>query len=161
MKSSKNNRQKTAGGEGTSLPTITFNGDRHNGHFEVRILGRTTLLPCALFRTLIDLVIARAETETGFLPENPVTIRRLRQAIDQAVKPGTGKTLIETGSGEEYRLTIPKEEILQEVAFERGFFELEGLKVITKLQADSIRSFVIRRKSSRNRAEIGKKWSRN
>jgi hypothetical protein len=131
-------------------PTITFDGDRHNDHFEVSLFGEKILLPCAPFRTFVDLVIARAESETGFLRKNPVTIRRLRKAIDEAIKPGAGKTLIETGSGKEYRLTIAKETIGQEVHFEPGFFELEGLKVISKRQVDCIRALQKNSKSAKN-----------
>ena len=140
---------------------ILFTGERHNNHFEVCVLGRKVLLSLAMLRTLVDLLIARANTEIGFLAQSPVTSRRLRRTIDQAVKPGTGKSLIETGSGQEYRIALARETVDEAVMTAPGFFELVSLKVISSQQAAQLRRITKPLKSARNHAVIQRKSGRN
>ena len=70
------------------------------------------------------LAVARAKPGQGFIQLCPVTVYRLRQAIDQAVGEGAGKTLIETGSSSEYRLNIPKNKLIGQIAVTPCFAEL-------------------------------------
>lgn len=87
---------------------------------------------------LIDLLRARADDGTGFVPVERMIIRRLRKALD-AAELGAGKALIETGCGQEYRLTIPRAMLAERVAIEATFFELESLKVISAEQSAALR----------------------
>ena len=68
-----------------------------------------------------------------------MTIARLRRAMDAAAGTGAGHALIETGTTEEYRLTIPRADLPNCVALEPTFFELEALKVVSAEQAESLR----------------------
>jgi hypothetical protein len=121
------------------LPPLTLTGERHGDHYQIRLSGNDVGLTCSALVALVSMVIARAGPGTGFTPISRVTGRRLRQALDQAVGPGTGMTLIETGCGEEYRLTFAREHLDKHVAIHASFFELEGLRVITKEQAEALR----------------------
>jgi len=99
------------------------------------------------FSTLIDLIVARGTSPSGFvtaaslevLEISPVTISRLRNALDQAIGSGTGRELVETGCAEEYRLAIPADALRTQVVVEAGFFELELIGLITPQQAAALR----------------------
>ncbi len=115
-------------------PVIVFTGDRDNDHIQIQLHGTLIRLGAALLEPLVELVLERAHSETGYLQLEPVTVYRLRRALDEVLGPGTGKSLIETGLAQEYRLTIPRAELAAKVAVAASFAELETLKVISKQQ---------------------------
>ncbi len=133
-RSAKAARKATPG----STPIIIFTGERHDNHYEVLVHGKKVYLSYTTLNALIVLVIARAGAQPGFLSANPVTINRLRQAMDRAVAPGTGKRLIETGSGCEYRLTFGRHEMRSQVRVEPLFSDLEPLKVVSRERAKNL-----------------------
>ncbi len=132
-------RAKTAFRSG--LAVFVFTGRRRDDHFRVDVDGALVWLPCASFKALVNLVIARIRSETGLATISRVTIHRLRKAL------GTrGKLLIVTGSGEEYRLTIPKTKIADHVRVAPCFFELEERRIIPKEDAELLRKVCRRRR---------------
>jgi hypothetical protein len=68
-----------------------------------------------------------------------VTVCRLRRAFDDAVGPGTGVSLIQTGSGAKYRLTFPRERPASWLLVEESFFELVGVGIVSAEEAGAIR----------------------
>src|SRR5215468_10451358 len=87
---------------------IILTGERRGDHYEVHLSGRPVGLTCSALSALVAMLVARGGTGTGFVQLSPVAVHRLRRAFDCAGGEGTGKTLIETGCGEEYRLTVPR-----------------------------------------------------
>jgi hypothetical protein len=95
--------------------------------------GPTFGEPTTSFQSLVALAHASIQTQSGLIPIPRLTIHRLRKAFP------AGKQLIRTGSGEEYRLTIPKSKIRARIGVTRCFFELVARHVITKDQAETLR----------------------
>jgi hypothetical protein len=116
---------------------IALTGSRHEDHFRVDVNGKPASLPYASFSALVSLVCARAQSESGFISIARSTIYRLRKALDANAK--AGKSLIETGSGEEYRLTIPKAKLRASVCVASGFFDLVERNLITKEHGEILR----------------------
>ena len=85
----------------------------------------------------MDLICARIQSDSGFLGSARNTIYRLRKGLD--VIAGAGKKLIETGRGEEYRLTIPCSELRARVGVARCFYDLVVRKFVAEEQADILR----------------------
>jgi hypothetical protein len=105
-------------------PVLALTGERQRGRYQVLVCGTPVYLTYSMLNVLVSLVIARGTSQTGFLPVSRITIRRLRKAIDEATGRGTGRSLIETGCGEEYRLAIPASRPATDVVVGNGFLEL-------------------------------------
>jgi hypothetical protein len=120
-------------------PTLTLTGNRRENRFEIYLLGRPLELTCSTFKALVDLVIARGAPGNGYVRAERISIHRLREAMDIAVALGTGKSLIETGSGEEYRLTIPRDELSSQIVLTPCFVELDNLNILTTQQVTRLR----------------------
>lgn len=118
---------------------IAFTGERRNGLFKVLVSGKVIELSRVTLNVLIDLVLARAASETGYLQARPVIIFRLRKAIDEAVVSGAGHALIETGGTHEYRLTIPRNRLSDQVDVAPCFVELVAIGAVSESQASEIR----------------------
>lgn len=119
--------------------SITFTGDRRGDHFRVYVHGRPVELTANAVSLFVELVAARGHSGPGYVQASSVEVCRLRRSLDQAIAPGTGKALIETGSGQEYRLTIPRAQIGHQVEITTCFFELVELGVISGLQAEALK----------------------
>ncbi len=133
---------------------ILFTGERESDHFRVQVLGKPIALAYAPWLALIDLVLARS-AGTGFLALNRVIVARLRKALEEALGPGMGKKLIETGCREEYRLTMEEGKIL--VGLDSTFAELEALHFLSEERASGLRKMARLEtlvKPKRNRKEI-------
>jgi len=115
----------------TPLLTLVFTGERRKRRFRVIINGSSVMLTRKLLQALIDLILARTQSEQGFTRLPKIIIFRLRQTLDKAVAPKTGKTLIETGGSAEYRLVIPGGRLSEQVRFTNCFAELCDSRVIT------------------------------
>jgi hypothetical protein len=115
-------------------PPLTLSGERANRHVLVRVHGQPLRVTYSQFTLLVKLVIARGTTPTGFVGNagtvHSVAVWRLRKAIDGVAGPGAGKRLVETGAGEEYRLTIPA----TSVALEPSCSELVPIHLLTAEQ---------------------------
>jgi hypothetical protein len=111
-------------------PALTFTGERRNRRLLVRIHAKSLWVSYGPFCGLVRLVLARGQTQSGFVTDPdvlyPVAVYRLRRAIDEAVEPGAGTTLIETGLGAEYRLAVP----ITDVALAPDFLEIAGVGVL-------------------------------
>lgn len=136
---------------------LFLSGQREHDHYQVGLRRKTVNLRHAELLALIDLILARANSDVGFVKIPSLVIFRLRRAMDKAAGKGAGAALIETGCAEEYRLTMPRAELKKLVAVDPTFFELEGLKVISAEQAKELRPFL----RSKNPREIKKKSKRN
>ena len=95
---------------------FVFTGQRRDGHFRVDVAGKPVWLPCASFKTLAKLAVALIRTDSGLAAIDRLTIHRLRKSLGKH-----GKELIAIGSGEEYRLTIPKTKIAEYLSPRRVF----------------------------------------
>lgn len=118
-------------------PSIALTGSRNDDHFRVDVNGKPAFLPYASFSALVDLICARIQSESGFIGIARNTIYRLRRALD--CNGGAGKQLIETGSGQEYRLTIQKSELRARVCVTSCFFDLVDRNLFTEEQAAVLR----------------------
>ena len=118
-------------------PAIIFTGERRNSHFQVLLYGQEAKLTAAALNLLVALVLSRADSGTGFMQAHPLDIFRLRRSMDAAGR-GLGKKLIETGGGEEYRLTICLEKVPLEVTITSSFLELIDLKVVSRTVANKL-----------------------
>src|SRR5204863_237424 len=87
----------------------------------------------------IDFILARAEDNSGFLAAGAAAVNRLRKAVDRACGSGVASAIIATGSGQEYRLGIPRELLRYRVYITDCFFELVGRNVITEKAAEKMR----------------------
>jgi hypothetical protein len=112
-------------------PTLTLTGERRDGHVLVRVRDKALWLSYGHLYRLVRLVIAQGLTQSGFAADPdvlyPQGVCRLRKAIDEAVGPGSGGALIETGVGREYRLAVPT----RDVALDPDFPELSRLGLVT------------------------------
>ncbi len=133
----------------TRVATITFTGERRKNHYRVLFYGLETELTGTALNLLTELVLARADTETGYVQARPLDIYRLRRSMDTA-RRGIGNQLIDTGGGEEYRLAIPFDKLASEVAVTVCFLELIDLKIVSRLTAEKLSAVC-------GRAEIEKK----
>jgi hypothetical protein len=110
-------------------PVLVLTGERSNRRVFVRLYGKQVKLTYSQFVVLARLVIARGTTPTGFIKDAegvyPVAVWRLRTAIDQGLGREAGQSLVETGTGEEYRLGIP----ITHVALEPSCSELVRIAV--------------------------------
>jgi hypothetical protein len=86
---------------------LLLTGERARRRHLVKLDARDVWLPSGLFAALCRLAHARCTTITGFAPEAPLTIFRLRAQFAADVRP-EASSLIETGDGEEYRLNIDR-----------------------------------------------------
>jgi hypothetical protein len=137
-------------------PIITFTGNRRNDHYEVLVHGQVVESRLACLKALIALVLAHAGSGRGFVRLNPVTVCRLRRAIDDVIGAGAGMILIETGISDEYRLMLPNKGLNGHVALAPCFFELVQLKIVSRDCATKLKRRC-QRKSSGNRQEMKKK----
>lgn len=140
-----------------SEPKLLLTGERHDKHFCIHVNDQPVELSYSVYSALLRLVTAREESGPGFVLIDPVTIRRLRQALDEALEPGAGKRLVQTGCATEYRLTIP----IMQITVDASFFQLEQINVITQHEAAALRARLspaeILLQSTRNRKEIQRK----
>jgi hypothetical protein len=113
-------------------PPLVLTGERRDGHVLVRVGDQPLWLSYGHLCRLVRLVIAQGLTPSGFVADPdvlyPQGVCRLRKAIDEAVGPGAGGALIETGVGREYRLAVPA----REVALGPQFPELFRLGLVTE-----------------------------
>jgi hypothetical protein len=129
----KHARQKNAPTKKSAV-CILLTGRRQDDRFRIDVRGTPIWLPCASFQSVVGLALASIQTQSGLIPVPRLTIHRLRKAFP------AGKQLIRTGSGEEYRLTIPKSKIRARIGVSDCFFELVARRVITKDQAETLRN---------------------
>ena len=115
--------------------SITFTGDRRKDRFRIHIRGKPVDLSGGALNLLVDLAVARGQPGPGYVQASRVDVCRLRRLLDKDVQPGTGRALVETGTGEEYRLTIPRDRLKDLVAVTPCFFDLVQLQVVTDRQA--------------------------
>ena len=117
-------------------PFILLTGSRHEEQFRIDVDGKPIFLSCVCFIALVDLVYARIQRNSGFRRIAKSTVHRLRKALG-----GAGSRLIETGSGQEYRLAIPKDKIGEGVRVTPCFFELADpeLGIVAEAQAAVLR----------------------
>jgi hypothetical protein len=87
---------------------------------------------------LIDLIVARKRAPDGYLAIRPVVVHHLRHALDEALGPGGGKNLIETGCGQEYRCALPQGELAAHVQVTRGFVGMVERKIIPIQEANAL-----------------------
>ena len=127
---------------------ITLTGERHHNRIEVLFDGRPAKFTYTALQTLVTLILARANSSTGFQQLDPVTVTRVRQLVDKAVGAGAGMGWIETGCGSEYRLTIGKEELRGGLVVFETFFELEATNFIRTDQADALKRICRLQKST-------------
>jgi hypothetical protein len=83
--------------------------ERLRGRFVVLVRGKAARMGRGMVNLLLTLMAARVESQReGFvrdpLTAYPMAIHRLRRLLDEAVGSGTGRELIETGVGAEYRI---------------------------------------------------------
>jgi hypothetical protein len=90
-------------------------------------------------KTLLALVLHRADSEIGYARLTKVTVWRLREDLAQAVGIERAKALIETGVTNEYRLSIPRDQLKSQVALTPCFAELVPLEILTKRQYAKLR----------------------
>jgi hypothetical protein len=96
------------------------------------------LLSANLADIVVSMIVAKLDHDEGFTTATALEIFRLRKRLD-AIRPGSGMELIEVGIGDEYRLTIPREEIADRVLVTNCFFQLVDRKVISQAHADMLR----------------------
>jgi hypothetical protein len=120
-------------------PVLVLTGERSNRRVFVRFNGKQVKVTYSQFVVLVRLVIARGATPTGFIKDadsiHPVAVWRLRTALDQGLGREAGKSLVETGAGEEYRLGIP----IRQVALEPSCSELLQIGFLTAQQLEELR----------------------
>ncbi|MBI2804804.1 MAG: hypothetical protein HYX68_07455 [Planctomycetes bacterium] len=137
----KNNKQKIRGTPCVAPPpVILLTGERQDDHIRIDLDGATVWLAVTSLETLVELLVARINLETGYLPVHPVTIHRLRRALDEVGGDAYGKRLIQTGAQAEYRLTIPRAELGERVGVTSCFAELADLKIISAEQLQVIQT---------------------
>lgn len=110
----------------STRPRLVLTGERLNRRHLVKLDDREIWVPGGLFATLCTLVHARCTTQTGFVVESPLTIFRLRELLDGYRVKANGKSLIETGEGQEYRLALATTFI----DVDQAFTELPSPKLI-------------------------------
>jgi len=93
-------------------PTIVLTGRRENRHHIVEVCGREGLFTFGDFTALSQLICALVSTAAGTCPLGPMTVLRLRRALDRAAaQKGTGKSLIHAASDGEYFLALDQTEL--------------------------------------------------
>jgi hypothetical protein len=142
----RNQRKKTNERQGrvrekrVAQPQIIFTGNRRNDRYQVIVGDKIIEMPLSALKAMIDLALARHGPGNGYTRINPVVVFRLRRAIDNVVGPGMGKALIETGAVDEYRLTMPRDQLASVVALSPCFFELVDLDVVPAEQASELQA---------------------
>jgi hypothetical protein len=116
-------------------PILAFTGERRKAHFQVLVHGESVELSRVALNLLIDLVIARATAAMGYLRFRPVSVCRLRQAIDDALGVGAGGELIETGGTQEYRLTISMKDLNEQMHLFPAFLGLVAIGIVSTARA--------------------------
>ena len=116
--------------------------------------GKPASLTKGQLKLLVSLILARGRDGDGFIRSTSVALSRLRQALDRAGGSGTGHGLIETGDGEEYHLTMPREELRDAIAIDPVFFELERPGLFTRAQVQELRKLCRVLKPKLRRKEI-------
>lgn len=102
------------------LPLV-LTGERSDDHFLAHVNRTAIELTYTELATLLSLIAARAvSSHTGYAQTPPVAISRLRKKL--------GRTLIQTGCKEEYRLAIPP----HRVGLEPSFKELASFRIISE-----------------------------
>jgi hypothetical protein len=118
---------------------IRLSGERQGDHYQVWIDARAVDMTASTLSAFVALLLARGREGTGFVALNRVAVHRLRQALDRALGQEAGQAIIETGCGEEYRLTVSREQLRGRLVIDPSFFELEGLGVISAEEAEALR----------------------
>ena len=130
-------------------PTIVFSGERSENHYVVAVSDKPIQLTHACLEALVELVLARQKSVTGYVPISRVCIRRLRESLNGA-GPNLGRMLIETGCGEEYRLRLPKDSLAKEISVDPSFLELGRMGALCQEQVEQLARFAEHLKPSRN-----------
>ena len=131
--------QSTRRKEGASRFDLLLTGDRHDNRIHVQFYGTSELIPCASLEALVEMIVARIETESGYCEIARRTILRLRKEIDACAGPGCGRRLLETGFKGQYRITTRKSDILTRIGLTPCFFEFVDLAIISLGQATTLR----------------------
>ena len=131
-KLSKKRQERLPSQNGRPTSSLVFTGRRRDDRFRVYFNGKPTELTPRSLMVLIDLVLAHGKPGSAFISMPKMTIYRLRWELGR----GAGKKLVETGSGAEYRLAIPSNELQGCVALTPCFFELIGVGVVSKDEAE-------------------------
>jgi hypothetical protein len=107
---------------------IQIGGSRLHQKVFVLIQGHPVSLSIALFNTFLDLVCALLSGDeytaipsgNGDPEYSRILVYRLRRVIDHALEPGSGKRLVQTGIGSEYKLNV----LPSDLAIDASFFSL-------------------------------------
>ena len=119
---------------------IVLTGERNSKSFRIYVNNKAVDLSGEAFKALIALVVAGCSTQaTGYCWLSAVTISRLRDALDETLGDGFGKSLIQTGRKQQYRLTIPPERMKEQIYLRANFFELEQLGSVSSAQIEILR----------------------
>jgi hypothetical protein len=111
------------------LPILVLTGHRLDRKYMVLVLGIPVFLTFRQFEELLELVHSRLTSQTGFRAVPPdqtdyefvrLQVHRLRRAIDTYTTPGTGRAIIQTGAGTEYRLAM----IAKDIGIDLSFYDL-------------------------------------
>lgn len=118
---------------------IALTGERKHNRVMVVFDGRPVNLTYTSLQALVALILARANSSTGFQQLDPVAVARVRQILDEGVGPGAGMRWIETGCGSEYRISINRKELRTGLIISRTFFELEATRFVRSEQVAALR----------------------
>ncbi len=142
-KSTHSERRQATKKSDAPKPAMILTGQRRKRRHLVLIRDHEVWLRLEEFTPLCILIKALLEGGTGHAPWPRRPVSLLRHAIDGGTKqPGSGELLIETGSGEEFRLTLSADQI----AFDPSFRELAGHGFI----AESVHAFLCKYLNERN-----------
>jgi len=118
---------------------LILTGRRRRRHYLILVKRREVWLNRRQFADLCRLVRARG-SDLEYVRLAPVTVRRLRAAIDEQLGEGAGMSIVETGDGAEYRLTFAPSTIARDksLASTRGLAEIAGLESLHEIHLTSI-----------------------
>ena len=117
-----------------SASALLLTGERRNRRFLVMIYGKPVWLSSTLFACLCELLLARERTTSGFVHMPPMTIYRLRKAINRALGIMSIDDLIQTGADQEYRLNLR----IAEVTLDTSFVELRDKHLLAEQDVDHL-----------------------
>jgi hypothetical protein len=126
--------------DGTSLDLdMLLTGNRHDHRIGVLFFGQPAMISCASLEALVEMLVARIETASGYCEISRQTIFRLRKGIDACGGDGCSLRLIQTGFKGQYRITASKSDFSTRIGVTACFFELVDLAILSPSQAETIR----------------------
>ena len=122
----KNPKQRNSGKGAlkTLMPLVEITGERGNKRYQVLFHGHEIWLTQTDLVALLNLVIARATLQAGFIHVARNTVYRLRHAFNHDGGGETTAALIETGANDEYRLTTARADLATHVVLRAACFEM-------------------------------------